>query len=112
MGTKNAAICMRLHAAIKFERCKDMYFHRNAKINSEKFCDCVANCYFCSVIQMKYIMGKTVSKKISKGGFVDVKPFTGMDGRIPRSPKRGFILTSVSKKELDDRRVPVYPYIM
>lgn len=28
------------------------------------------------------------------------------------SDKRRFMLTSVSKKELEDRRVPVYPYLL
>lgn len=57
-------------------------------------------------------MGKIVSKKISKGKFTNEKPFTCIEGSISRSSQRGFILTSVSKKELDDRRIPVYPYIL
>ena len=77
-----------------------------------KFCDCLANRYLCIVIQMELVMGKTVSNQISKGGFMDVKPFKGMDGRVHCSSKRSFTLTSVSKKELEDRRVPVYPYIL
>lgn len=78
----------------------------------DEFCDCLSNSYLCIVIQMELVMGNTVSNQISKGGFMDVKPFEGMDGRVSRSSDKGFILTSVSQKELDDRRIPVYPYIL
>ena len=113
MDTKTADLSsLRIRTAVIFRHGKDMDFFFILQISAEKFCNCLANRYLCIVIQMELVMGKTVSNHISKGGFMDVNPFKGMDGGVHSSFKRSFTLTSVSKKELEDRRVPVYPYIL
>lgn len=57
-------------------------------------------------------MGTVISNKYSKKASKTSRGIWSGKDKSSDSGKEKFVLTSVSKEKLEDRRIPVYPYLL